>query len=192
MRRLRAYIISSLGGIVPTAILFLGLPGHVKDVETWHRWLNKLSVSQTIFLFLVAGSAGPLMVISSSFWWPWLRRIIYRLLGVDKRLLKQMWPKMEECRKQSHAYLKFLDVKLQWHVRRRNEALNEALRDLADVERQLRELGIKCPSFPKDGTVNIGVLSGYFYLWGKYLDTMCEVAKQGDIDKARQIRSEDW
>ena len=186
MRRWRVYVFSSLGGIVPTAIFLFGLPEHIEDVEIWRRWFSKMSLSQTVVLFLVAGSAGPLMVISSSFWWPRFGRIGYRLLGMDKRRLKQMWPKMEECRKQAHHYINFFDAKLIWHVKRDKEPLQDLLRDLYDVERQLKELGIKCPSLPKEGTVNVGVLSGYFYLWEKYLDKLIEVAKQGDMDKARQ------
>ena len=149
-----------LGGLVAAVILFLhGLPGFVDDSAAWHSWITSMNLPTLVYPI---GIVGGLLLGTSEWWYPQLRKVWDRVRRVPTALalpnedlvrFRECLPHVQRCRKLISPYTGTLgtaDIALQV-FRIGSAQFGEIATEVEYLAKQFRVLGIPSPEIWGDG-----------------------------------------
>ena len=182
-----------------------GVPGRIDDSAAWRIWLDGMNPSDIIY---PAGLVFGILLGTSEWWWPWIASTIrprsYGLTPlsvqptsgisvgeIDNELehFRACQPHIEQCRKLVKPFagpLGSIDLALQ-QLNDGGTRIEELFRELGYLSRDLKTLGIRCPSVYGGNDESDSALRIRLRVWSIYLTELEVTMRHDDLAGARQI-----
>ena len=184
--------------------LVWGVPGRIDDSAAWRIWLDGMNPSDIIY---PAGLVFGIFLGTSEWWWPWIASIRPRSYGstplsvqptsgisvgeIDNELdrFRACLPHIERCRKLVKPFagpLGSIDMALQL-LSDGGSRIQELLRELGYLSRDLKTLGIRCPIVYGGNDESDSTFRNRLRIWAMHLTDLAVMTRNDDLAGARQI-----
>ena len=189
-------------GAVWTAIRFVhSLPGFVDDSTIWYSLWQKMSLG--LSLWVGTGVAGGVcfagLALATSEWW-WSRLLqwwkpaqmpptVLAQPSEDLERFRACLPHIEQCRKLVKPFagpLGSIDMALQ-QLSDGGSRIQELLRELGYLSRDLKTLGIRCPIAYGGNDESDSTFLIRLRIWAMHLTDLAVMTRNDDLASARQL-----